>query len=154
MGWNAKEAAMACGISPQSWREWELAGRHPRDYENVCKQIAARTECDLVWLMTGISQGPPPLPHDDPRQREGAVAGERGTRLQLVPSAGGGVAAEIDDDAMAYLRLAETLPCEESNLEPFGQRSKSHLRLVPFDCLSTERGGSRMDVVCCSVQTG
>ncbi|EFG75282.1 hypothetical protein HMPREF0591_4845 [Mycobacterium parascrofulaceum ATCC BAA-614] len=53
MGWNAKEAALACGISPQSWREWELSGRRPRDYEGVCKQIAARTKCDLIWLMVG-----------------------------------------------------------------------------------------------------
>ncbi len=53
MGWNAKEAALACGISPQSWRDWELFGRKPRDYEGVCKQIAERTQCDLIWLMTG-----------------------------------------------------------------------------------------------------
>jgi transcriptional regulator with XRE-family HTH domain len=53
MGWNAKEAALACGISPQSWREWELSGRRPRDYEGVCKQIAARTGCNLIWLMAG-----------------------------------------------------------------------------------------------------
>jgi len=53
MGWNAKEAALACGISPQSWREWELSGRRPRDYEGVCKQIAVRTGCNLIWLMAG-----------------------------------------------------------------------------------------------------
>lgn len=53
MGWNVKEAALACGIKPQSWRDWELSGRLPRDYEGVCKQIAARTKCDLIWLMTG-----------------------------------------------------------------------------------------------------
>lgn len=53
MGWNAKEAALACGISPQSWREWELSGRRPRDYEGICKQIAARTGCNLIWLMAG-----------------------------------------------------------------------------------------------------
>lgn len=53
MGWNAKEAALACGIKPQSWREWELSGRRPRNYEGVCKQIADRTECDLIWLMAG-----------------------------------------------------------------------------------------------------
>ena len=58
MGWNLKEAAMACGIRAQSWREWELAGRRPRDYEGICKQIAARTECDLVWLMTGTPSLP------------------------------------------------------------------------------------------------
>ena len=59
MGWNAKEAALACGVSAQSWREWELQGRRPRDYENVCKQIAARTGVDLVWLMTGIDRRGP-----------------------------------------------------------------------------------------------
>lgn len=60
MGWNAKEAALACGISPQSWREWEISGRRPRDYEGICKQIAARTGCDLIWLMAGT-----PNPYDD-----------------------------------------------------------------------------------------
>ena len=52
LGWNAKEAALACGIAAQSWREWE-AGRRPRDYEQVCKQIVAHTHCDLMWLMAG-----------------------------------------------------------------------------------------------------
>ncbi len=53
MGWNLKEAAMSCGVNPQSWREWELSGRRPRDYERICKKIAARTGCDLIWLMAG-----------------------------------------------------------------------------------------------------
>ena len=53
MGWNLKEAALACGVAAASWREWELSGRRPRDYEGVCKQIAARTQCDLIWLMAG-----------------------------------------------------------------------------------------------------
>jgi hypothetical protein len=53
MGWNAKQAARACGIKPQSWREWETFGRSPRDYEGICRQIAAHTGCDLIWLMTG-----------------------------------------------------------------------------------------------------
>jgi transcriptional regulator with XRE-family HTH domain len=53
MGWNAKEAALACGISPQSWREWEMSGRRPRDYEGICKRIAARTQCNLIWLLAG-----------------------------------------------------------------------------------------------------
>lgn len=63
MGWNAKEAALACGIKPQSWREWELSGRRPRDYEGVCKQIAARTQCDLIWLLVGDPK--PGLPRED-----------------------------------------------------------------------------------------
>jgi hypothetical protein len=60
MGWNAKQAAVACGVKPQSWREWEMFRRHPRDYEAVCRQIAARTGCDLVWLMCGqVPSGAP-----------------------------------------------------------------------------------------------
>lgn len=58
MGWNAKEAALACGLPAQSWREWEIAGRRPRDYEGVCRQIAARTGCDFVWLMCGQIPSP------------------------------------------------------------------------------------------------
>jgi hypothetical protein len=61
MSWNAKEAALACGIAAQNWREWEQSGRRPRDYEGICKQIADRTKCDLMWLMTGDpSFGRPP----------------------------------------------------------------------------------------------
>ena len=62
MGWNLKEAALACGAKPQSWREWELESRKPRDYEKVCRQIAERSGCNLVWLMTGIT--PPTGPED------------------------------------------------------------------------------------------
>ena len=53
MGWNLKEAAMACGLSPQCWREWELSGRRPHDYEGVCKQVAVSTGCNLMWLLIG-----------------------------------------------------------------------------------------------------
>lgn len=60
MGWNIKEAAMACGIKPQSWREWELQGRKPRDFEQVCEQVSRHARCDRVWLMTGVVQ--PGLP--------------------------------------------------------------------------------------------
>jgi len=68
MGWNAKEAALACGIAAQSWREWEQSGRRPRDYEGVCRQIAERTRCDLIWLMTGTPSGgwPPSRQIDSP----------------------------------------------------------------------------------------
>ena len=53
MGWNLKEAALACDIRAQSWREWELEHRKPRDYENVCRQISQHSGCNFVWLMTG-----------------------------------------------------------------------------------------------------
>lgn len=59
MGWNLKEAALACGIRAQSWREWELEHRKPRDYEKVCQQISKRSGCNLVWLMTGYTPPPP-----------------------------------------------------------------------------------------------
>lgn len=58
MGWNLKEAALACGIRAQSWREWELEHRKPRDYEGVCQQISERSGCNKVWLMSGYR--PPP----------------------------------------------------------------------------------------------
>jgi transcriptional regulator with XRE-family HTH domain len=66
MGWNAKEAALACGIAAQNWREWEQSGRRPRDYEGICKQIAARTKCDLIWLMTGTPSTGWPSPTAEP----------------------------------------------------------------------------------------
>jgi len=75
MGWNLKEAALACGIRAQSWREWELEHRKPRDYENVCRQISEHSGCNLVWLMTGytpptpgggIARGPIPLVEPPP----------------------------------------------------------------------------------------
>lgn len=51
MGWNMKEAAIACGIAPASWTNWEQAGMLPRRYVQTCKQIAGRTGCDLMWLV-------------------------------------------------------------------------------------------------------
>lgn len=51
-GWNVKEAAFACGIKVQSWRNWEN-GRLPRDYEAACNTIATHTGCDLDWLLRG-----------------------------------------------------------------------------------------------------
>ena len=55
MGWNLKEAALACDIKAQSWREWELEQRKPRDYEKICRKIAGRSGCNFVWLMTGYT---------------------------------------------------------------------------------------------------
>ncbi|GAS94369.1 Gp34 [Mycolicibacterium canariasense] len=53
MGWNIKEAAIACALPAGSWREWELSGRRPRDLDEVCLKIADRTGCNDYWLMTG-----------------------------------------------------------------------------------------------------
>lgn len=52
MNWNVKEAALACGIPPQSWRTWE-SGAMPqgRMYFARCEQIAQVTGCDYGWLV-------------------------------------------------------------------------------------------------------
>ncbi len=52
MGWNAKEAAVECGLPPQSWRNWE-AGKGPRDVVRVSRQISERTGVSLEWLVFG-----------------------------------------------------------------------------------------------------
>lgn len=76
MKWNIKEAALACGIKAQSWREWELEHRTPRDYERVCRQIAQQSGCNLVWLMSGYEPPSPgggtgmiPRPPSSPRNQ-------------------------------------------------------------------------------------
>lgn len=51
-GWNVKEAAEACGLDDQSWRNWE-AGRKPRRMDEIALQIARATRCDYVWLLAG-----------------------------------------------------------------------------------------------------
>jgi hypothetical protein len=62
MSWNAKEAALACGLPAQSWREWEMTGRLPRNYAQACQRIAERTGADLLWLLTGVTQPSPGTP--------------------------------------------------------------------------------------------
>ena len=57
MGWNQKEAALACGLSQASWRGWELDGRGPRDLADVAARISARTGVDDYWILTGKSHG-------------------------------------------------------------------------------------------------
>lgn len=76
MGWNLKEAALACGIRAQSWREWELEHRKPRDYELVCGQIAARSGCNKVWLMTGYA--PPGVGRPNPIDKSTQPTGQTG----------------------------------------------------------------------------
>lgn len=58
MAWgNVKEAALACGIATQSWRTWERDGVPPRNLEEACKKISARTGCDYGWLALGRPTG-------------------------------------------------------------------------------------------------
>jgi hypothetical protein len=52
MGWgNVKEAAVACGLPVESWRNWERDGRLPRDLMGVGQAVSARSGCDLGWLI-------------------------------------------------------------------------------------------------------
>lgn len=58
MGWgNVKEAALACGVPVESWRNWERDGARPRNLVDVAEQIAERTGCDFYWLLVGPRQG-------------------------------------------------------------------------------------------------
>ncbi len=57
--WNLKEAALACNLSANSWREWELFGRLPRNLAEVSARISARTNVDEYWLLTGKTTSRP-----------------------------------------------------------------------------------------------
>lgn len=58
MGWgNVKEAAVACGLPVESWRNWERDNREPRNYLEVCRTISNATGVSFMWLLTG--QAPP-----------------------------------------------------------------------------------------------
>ncbi len=59
MGWNMKEAALACGVPAASWRGWEADGSLPRDYVAICRVISSRTLCDYGWLREGEPSGEP-----------------------------------------------------------------------------------------------
>ena len=57
-GWNVKEAALACGLSPSTWAAWE-AGRKPPDMLDVAHKIADHSGCSLMWLLgLDTSAGP------------------------------------------------------------------------------------------------
>lgn len=60
MGWNQKEAALACRLPQGSWREWELSGRAPRNLVVVASKIAETTGIDDYWILTGKSKTPDP----------------------------------------------------------------------------------------------
>jgi len=54
MGWgNVKEAALACGLPPESWRTWERDGVKPRNLVEIAERIADRVNCDFDWLLRG-----------------------------------------------------------------------------------------------------
>lgn len=52
MRWNVSEAATACGVSHQSWRNWEEGGL-PRDLYKTAEAIAHASGCSERWLLMG-----------------------------------------------------------------------------------------------------
>ena len=52
MRWNVTEAAEACGVTPNSWRNWE-ADKSPRDWPRTAVKISRVTGCDYRWLVGG-----------------------------------------------------------------------------------------------------
>lgn len=71
MGWgNVTAAANACGIPVETWRTWERDNVSPQNYQTVCRQIAERTGCDLVWLSGMIARQP--MVRYEPTSRSGS----------------------------------------------------------------------------------
>lgn len=104
MEWgNVKEAALACGLPPESWRTWERDNVNPQKYQEVCEKIAARTGCDLGWLLgdrrarSGISlvkpekpiRPPDNRPAGGPRSSSASSALRRPQRIRAVPVGSG-----------------------------------------------------------------
>jgi len=52
MGWNLKEASLACGLTQNSWQQWE-AGSMPRNLVDAVGKIATHTGVNRNWLMFG-----------------------------------------------------------------------------------------------------
>jgi hypothetical protein len=53
MGWNMKEAALACGLPAATWRLWETGGARPRDISDAAQRIAEETGADYWWIIAG-----------------------------------------------------------------------------------------------------
>lgn len=67
MGWgNVREAAVVCGIPPESWRTWERDNVAPRRLVEMAGLIANRTGCDFYWLIAGPQTGGRGAPVDIP----------------------------------------------------------------------------------------
>ena len=63
MGWtNIKEAALACSIAPQTWRNWEAGRFEPRGLVNASMKIAGVTGVDYRWLAVGPDDRPAEVP--------------------------------------------------------------------------------------------
>lgn len=113
-GKTQEEFATAIGVKEGTLAAWETDRAQPRsrDIIDVVKRIEALTNIPVAWLL-GIMDGPPPLP---PAQRPSRSPNAPVRHLRSVA----GETADLTDDALAYLRLADPLPRLESNQQPFG----------------------------------
>jgi len=84
-GWNIKEAALACGVPPQSWRGWEVEHRLPLDIRKVARQIAARSGVDRNWLMADDEEGSLPTHEYLPGERVIATIGDPNRTRRSLP---------------------------------------------------------------------
>ena len=76
-GWNLKQAALACGFPPQSWRGWEIQGRLPHDIRAVARRIEMRTGLAKGWLLADeVMADQEPTTVTNYGERVIAVAGE------------------------------------------------------------------------------
>jgi hypothetical protein len=127
---------------PQPKLSRRMTGDVPWDV-NTLGEFCTAAGISYDYVTTGIRELPdPPHPTERGQQRSlGRVT------LRSVPT--GDYAADVDEDAMAYLQLAEGLPRVDSNHQPFGQRSAV---LVPVERRSYGHGRARMDVVISSLK--
>lgn len=113
------EFAEAIGIKEGTLAAWETdrAAPRSRDIVDVAKRIEALTNISTAWLL-GIELPPPPNPPASfpvPRERGRVRHLRTVTRVEEPQKT-----EEVSDEALAYLQLAETLPCLDLNQEPFG----------------------------------
>jgi hypothetical protein len=61
-GLNVTRAAERCGLSDESWRNWEAGRAKPRDYLAVCRAVSEGLGYDVTWIAVGG-----PLPQSSTR---------------------------------------------------------------------------------------
>lgn len=112
---SVNEMALYLGVHRNTVGAW-INGRAPIGGPAI-RAWAGATGVRYEWLRDGDPSTPPPPPTHSFRH-PGAT-----TRRRLRPVPASDV-ADVDDDAMAYLKLAEgdLLPRVDSNHQPFGLR--------------------------------
>lgn len=82
MGWNLAEAERECGMSQNTWGNWET-GAKPRDFIEAVSKIVWRTKVNRYWLIDGA--GSPNHPEDDTMDYGGHVTDIHSQRPPKLP---------------------------------------------------------------------